>query len=273
MADEFIAPCTKYYGCAPESLSLYARDGQVDFLECGDCRLIWRDTGRFPQEREYDREYFQAHRYDQGREHRVSKANTFLAVLEQFVAPPGRLLEVGPAFGYNLEAAARRGWEVEGIDISDVAREACREFGLDVQPGKLTENDKPDGRYRVVLLKHVLEHYADPGAALKDAWRLLAPGGAVQIFVPNADYARAEWLRGRSKFYSEADGGVDHFVYFRRRTLARLLRHTGFSVVQEGYPWRIKGEDSWGMRLERIARRALTWPDLDKELMVVAVKN
>ncbi len=275
---KFIAPCTENYGCSQNALTLYASDhGKVDFLECkvesDGCGLIWRDTTTCPEERVYDEEYFiSLHRYNKNRAHRIRKAHLFLAILEQFTAP-GHILEVGPALGYNLEAARERDWRVEGIDISDyIVKRSC-DLGFDIEKGRLGENSKPDRQYDAILLKHVLEHYGDPFAALRDANRLLRPDGLVQIFVPNGEYWKAGMLRHRHKFYRYDANGIDHYVYFNRTTLSQILKTVGFEVVQENYPFFVPGDGGPLHVLERVGRNLMSRINCDQELMVIARKT
>ncbi|HRF97201.1 MAG TPA: methyltransferase domain-containing protein, partial [Aggregatilineales bacterium] len=46
----------------------------------------------------------------------------------------------------------------------------------------------PDNTFDAVILSEVLEHLDDDVAGLKEAYRVLKPGGVVVITVPNADY-------------------------------------------------------------------------------------
>lgn len=53
----------------------------------------------------------------------------------------------------------------------------------------LTENS-----YDTVLSSHCLEHMRDPRKALSDWWRLVRPGGALVIVVPDAElYEQGHW--------------------------------------------------------------------------------
>ena len=46
----------------------------------------------------------------------------------------------------------------------------------------------PDGHFDVVLSHEVLEHVLDDRQAVREAWRVLAPGGRIVVFVPNRLY-------------------------------------------------------------------------------------
>ncbi len=272
MANDFVAPCSEHYGCAEEGLELYSRDpGKVDFVRCESCGLIWRDLSVCNEERAYDEHYFQMHNYDRRRRHRIKKAHMFLGIAEQFTAP-GRMLEVGLGLGYNTEAAIERGWEAEGWDISDYAVNFARTRGLKITRGSLIDCPAFEGSFDLILMKHVLEHYRDPFAALTQARNQLSSRGLVEIIVPNARYRKAMRLRGRYKFYSYERNGIEHFVYFDRVTLRRILEHTGFEVVQEGLPVLISGENSVKLLADRIWGRSRSLFGLDQEVITVARK-
>jgi 2-polyprenyl-3-methyl-5-hydroxy-6-metoxy-1,4-benzoquinol methylase len=272
MTEKFIAPCTEQYGCSTDALELYSRDpGRVDFVKCDSCGIIWRDLSTCNEERIYDEGYFQRMTYDAGREHRIHKAGMLLAILEQF-AQRGTILEDGCGPGYNLEAATRRGWKSEGTDISDHVVDFCRKRGINVEKGNLIDNKKIPGSYDAIFLKHVLEHYKDPFLALENAWKLLKPGGHLQIIMPNAEHRKARLLKERYKFYNYDFNGIEHYVYFTRETLKKILEHSGFEQVQENYPLFLKGNNSPKSVLERAVRRSFSVLDMDQELVVVAKK-
>ena len=268
----FNPPCIANYGCEPNRLKLYARDGPVDFVQCGSCNTIWKDTSKYADERVYEENYFSRRSYHEKRVQRVRKSDLLLGILEQFVSP-GRLLEIGPAFGYNIEAAMQRGWKAEGIDISDHAVAACRELGLDVKKGSLSENDKPTGAYNAIIMRHVFEHYQDPFKALEEGKRLLCDNGYMLILVPNANLMQAKRVRGKHKFYRADKCGIEHFVYYTRETLEKLLEHSGFEVVQENFPVLVRNDNGISRIIERLFRRSLTLIDFDQELLVIARKK
>ena len=56
---------------------------------------------------------------------------------------PGSLLEIGCASGAFLNFMKYSGWNVEGIEFSETAARAAREFGFSVQSGSLEKAQAP----------------------------------------------------------------------------------------------------------------------------------
>jgi SAM-dependent methyltransferase len=113
-------------------------------------------------------------------------------------APAGRLLDVGCGHGLLLDEARRRGYEVEGVELSAGAAAYARDvLGLTVHEHPLAEHD-PDDRYAAIVMADVLEHLDDPVAAIRRCRDLLRPGGVLCVVTPDpssltARLAGARW--------------------------------------------------------------------------------
>jgi SAM-dependent methyltransferase len=201
-------------------------------LRCGTCRNAFLPEDQIPPDLEtlYSREYFegdQAAGYPHYLEDAPLLAKNFdrrLRWLARF-CEPGRLLDVGTAYGFFLERARVAGWEAMGVEIApDCADEARRIAGVPVVAGDFVKAALP-GKFDVVTLLDVLEHVRDPVASLEKARSLLEPDGWVVIETGDIDTAWARLLRGRWYFLDPPN----HLHYFTATGLDALLRRCGFA--------------------------------------------
>jgi SAM-dependent methyltransferase len=109
------------------------------------------------------------------------------SVLERHLPPPPRrILDVGCGTGGNLRLLREFG-EAEGLELSDVALQLCRErVGPDVKlhRGAIPDDIPQDGGYDAVTALDVLEHLDDPVAAIVAIRRALRPGGTLVCSAP-----------------------------------------------------------------------------------------
>jgi SAM-dependent methyltransferase len=229
--------------CQEEDFKTYAAFPEFIWVRCS-CDLIYkkfvREATAEPQvggegsfgETGYGR------RYDRRHAHRVRKSVRQLQDACSFLtgeaaAAPRTVLDVGCSLGYTLEAAGQMDMVPTGVDVSQVAVDRCRRLGFPADVAGLEKLPYPDGQFSVVMMKHVLEHTRDPMTALREAGRVLKPGGVLFVAVPNADYGKAAASPAASRFYRpDAHGGVEHWVYYTPDTLARMLGKAGLSVVR-----------------------------------------
>lgn len=142
-------------------------------------------------------------------------------------AGSGRLLDVGSATGSFLAAAAAAGrFDVEGVEPDPGTSEQARALGVRVTTGTLENVTRPPGGFDVVTMFHVIEHLASPRAALERTRALLRTGGIVVIETPTTDNL---WFRLAPRRWRQLI--PDHYFFFSRRTLERLLRQTGFEPL------------------------------------------
>ena len=138
----------------------------------------------------------------------------------------GRLLDVGCNEGRGLSLYAANGFQAEGLELNRVAAEAARRKGFVVYDVDI-EALRPSAPYDVVVLSNVLEHALQPRAMLQAIRRVLAPGGALWISLPNARSALrerfgADWINWHVPF---------HITHFDAARLSALLRDTGFETT------------------------------------------
>ncbi|MEA2439823.1 MAG: hypothetical protein QOH76_1247 [Thermoleophilaceae bacterium] len=144
-------------------------------------------------------------------------------------APSGRLLDVGCGHGLLLDEARGRGYEVEGLELSEDASTFARgELGLTVHARTLAdlvaEPDPP--RYAAIVLADVLEHLDDPVSAVDHCASLLEPGGVLCVVTPDPGSRTARIAGAGWWGYLPA-----HTYLLPRRTLRELLERRGLDVA------------------------------------------
>ncbi|MDR1128708.1 MAG: class I SAM-dependent methyltransferase [Treponema sp.] len=144
---------------------------------------------------------------------------------------PGRLLDIGCAFGPFLAAAAEDGFEPEGIDpaaeavayVRDKLRiPAVQGFFPDRIPG---ESGREQG-FAAITLWYVIEHFPDPRKALAGIHRLLRPGGVLAWSAPSFSGISAR--KSPLEFLRASPG--DHWTVWDPRRVSRILGGFGFEV-------------------------------------------
>ncbi len=138
-----------------------------------------------------------------------------------------RALDVGCGLGFFVRALRDLGWRAWGMDISaPELRHATR-----VTPHLLLGDSHTlpfaSHTFDALFFWHVLEHLENPRKALREAHRILQPGGIVLIEVPNLASVQARAF-GNRWFHLAFDV---HFWHFNPTTLRLLMERGGFTHV------------------------------------------
>ena len=170
----------------------------------------------------------------------------------------GRLLDFGCGAGAYLRRMRQQGWNVLGLDVSsEVVAEVRSLHGLPVHVGTLPHPAVAPASFDVVSMWCSLEHVHSPLETLRQAFRVLVPGGRLYVAVPNFD-CRASSLFGEHWY------GLDlprHLTHFSPTTLKQMLEVAGFRISYE----RGVSHPEWIRQSARIARGAKA--DLLKQAM------
>lgn len=103
-----------------------------------------------------------------------------------------RVLDAGCGTGYGSAELARLAHSVVGADLAaeavDYAREHYRLPNLRFEQASCTVLPHPESSFDLVVAFEVIEHLADWREMLREARRLLAPGGQFVVSTPNRLY-------------------------------------------------------------------------------------
>jgi SAM-dependent methyltransferase len=209
--------------------------------------------------------YFQNHDADA----KLSGARQLIADAERLTGARGRILDVGSGRGDVLVAARDAGWEAVGIDLSpSFADYAAKRSGAEVRRKPIERCGFEAASFDAVILAAVLEHLYNPDETVREIARVLRPGGAFFVDVPNEAglYFRLgnlyQKLRGRDWVVNVAPTFEPFHVFgFGPRSVRALLAKHGLAVRE----WRVYGGRSMvpgrggavGV-LEHLAARAVT---------------
>ena len=174
-----------------------------------------------------------------------------------------RLLDLGCGTGVLMHAAARAGWDAEGVEISSAAVEYVRKQGYGkVFCGKLDEARYPSNHFDVVASSEVLEHVDDPREFVCEVARVLRPGGLFWATTPHGRGVSAKLLGLKWSIVVPPD----HLHLFSVGGVRSLLKNAGFRRIRiathavnpyellEGlrHPAKIKESDTDLLNKERI---------------------
>ncbi|HEX2920285.1 MAG TPA: class I SAM-dependent methyltransferase [Bacteroidales bacterium] len=139
----------------------------------------------------------------------------------------GKLLDIGSGTGYFPAQMKKAGWEAEGIEINQKAREfSKKEFNLKVsEPSEIGSLET--GSYDCITLWHVLEHFHNPGEYMKEISRLLKPDGRCIIALPNS----SSYDASHYKEYWAAWDVPRHLWHFTPSTVNSFLAQSGFEML------------------------------------------
>ncbi len=139
----------------------------------------------------------------------------------------GRLLDIGCNEGRGLALYRHNGFHAEGLELNESAAAAARSKGFTVFVQNL-RNFRPDTPFDVAVLSNVLEHALAPRDMLKEAHRILKPGGRIWISCPN----NTSWLRSLFGRYWINWHVPFHVVHFSPAGIIKILQDAGFDGIE-----------------------------------------
>lgn len=154
-------------------------------------------------------------------------------IFPRYLPKEGRILEAGCGLGQFVIALRVLGFDAEGVDYGRQTVDFInRQFPeLPVRIGDVTNLDVPDGYYHGYISLGVMEHRKEgPEPFLKEAHRILAPGGIALISVPYLNFLRR--LKLNSGTFKGSEYGLDFYQYaYSSIEFDEILRKAGFEMI------------------------------------------
>lgn len=172
----------------------------------------------------------------------------------------GRLLDVGCAHGWFLQAAQARGFDGVGIEPDAEMFRIAESNGLHAYRGYFPADLPEHMSFDVIVFNDVLEHLPDVAAIFADCRRLLKPDGKLVINLPNRRgffYRAASCLdslgvRGPLNRLWQYNFPSPHLSYFEPDLLERLAVDSGFETVFHGHLPSVRFKGLWSrLRYDR----------------------
>lgn len=169
-----------------------------------------------------------------------------------------RVLDLGAGQGNFLMEAAAEGIRVTGIEYNPAYVESTRKriqkagYSIEIRQGRGESLPYEDDSFDFVNASEVIEHVQDPVQVLHETYRVLAPGGAAYVSVPNRYGLKdphyhlygVNWLPrgwsdrfisvfGREKAYNDVSAGAQRLSdmhYYRYPSFVHLAEGIGFKT-------------------------------------------
>lgn len=202
-----------------------------DWQRCRQCRLGFRPVRYAPDNVAQSEEDREAVWRDSQTRNNLNAIDRVTAMLGK----PGKLLDIGCGHGYFMKLAITRGWNVEGIEISEPSlRQARDKYCLTVHDRPLGMLGLAPSSFDAVTLMGVIDLVPDPLKELKDVAAVLKPGGVVCLRVNNFDFHYPAFRLGQTSLFRalKVQPGVVHRYGINSRALRALLENAGFTDIE-----------------------------------------
>lgn len=173
---------------------------------------------------------------------RINNFNQILNECADLFPDRIRVLDVGCAHGWFLEAVTARGYLAVGLEPDETMASKARAAGHEVVMGFFPEDLAAEDQYDLITFHDVFEHLPKLDAVVETVYLRLNENGIVIINLPVSDglifrLARALTRLGYKSVLSrmwQVNLPSPHLSYFSAVTLQRLMVRHGFEPIRSG---------------------------------------
>lgn len=136
-------------------------------------------------------------------------------------------LDIGCGTGWTSSVYAKNGFAITGLEPSGVRADiAKKKYNLPVINDYI-ENISESKQYNFIILRHIIEHLANPKAIITRLNSFLTNDGIVVIIVPNIN------CLGRYLFETDWEWVLPwHTSFFSKKSITMLLEKSEFQVLK-----------------------------------------
>jgi 2-polyprenyl-3-methyl-5-hydroxy-6-metoxy-1,4-benzoquinol methylase len=208
---------------------------QYQYFRCLNCKLVSLYPRPTPQMlKEYYRNYLPDNHEDIRKwEAMIRPVVTQSADLINFRSRTNgkKMLDVGCGHGFLLKEMKSRGWDVEGLEVSQTGREyALRNWNIPIYSEPLENLGLPSGTFDVVTLLYVIEHIFDPLSLLSEINQVLKPKGLILLRWPHT--TPVVNILGPLSNKLDLYHTPYHLYDFSPKTIEKMLFLAGFKSVE-----------------------------------------
>lgn len=140
----------------------------------------------------------------------------------------GKILDVGCATGYFLEAAKEEGFTPYGVEFSEYSSAiAQKKIGKkNIFFGTLEESNFSEKMFDVITMFDLIEHVRVPEQTLTKAAQLLSNNGIIAIMTPDTKTFSNNIMGKRWTHYK-----LEHFFYFSQSAIHYVANQCNLKVV------------------------------------------
>lgn len=208
---------------------------ELAIYACTDCDVQFLDPQLSDKQitELYSEKYYQSWGISGDSENissKLMKIATFVLRLKQIQkqVPKGKVLDIGCATGFFLEAAQKMQYEPYGIELSEYSSKLAKQkFGESyIFNGKLEDCKFPVEFFEVITMFDLIEHVRMPAETLKQASKLLKQDGIIVITTPNIHSLSNKLMGKKWTHYKK-----EHFFYFTLSSLNFIAKQAKLKII------------------------------------------